>query len=46
MVNNRLGGSPFGDLRIAELGSAALRGARDARRRRPVASALASQPVY
>jgi CubicO group peptidase (beta-lactamase class C family) len=46
MVNNRLGGSPFGDLRIAELGSAALRGAREARRRRPVASALASQPVY
>lgn len=47
MVNNRLGGSPFGDLRIAELGSATLRAAREARRRRPVGSAAASsQPVY
>ena len=40
MVNNRLGGGPFGDLRIAELGTAALRGARDARRR----AAPAAQP--
>jgi CubicO group peptidase (beta-lactamase class C family) len=45
MVNNRLGGSPFGDLRIAELGSAALRAARSARRRAAVSS-LTSQPVY
>jgi CubicO group peptidase (beta-lactamase class C family) len=45
MVNNRLGGSPFGDLRIAELGSAALRAARAARRR-PARSSLASQVVY
>jgi CubicO group peptidase (beta-lactamase class C family) len=46
MVNNRLGGGPFGDLRIAELGTAALRGAREARRRRPAAAARAAQPVY
>jgi CubicO group peptidase (beta-lactamase class C family) len=38
MVNNRLGGGPFGDLRIAELGTAALRGAREVRRRRPTAA--------
>lgn len=45
MVNNRLGGGPFGDLRIAELGTAALRGARAARRRfaRRVGE---MQPVY
>ena len=42
MVNNRLGGGPFGDLRIAELGTAALRGARDVRRRRPLATAAAA----
>jgi CubicO group peptidase (beta-lactamase class C family) len=42
MVNNRLGGGPFGDLRIAELGTAALRGARDVRRRRPLATASAA----
>jgi CubicO group peptidase (beta-lactamase class C family) len=42
MVNNRLGGGPFGDLRIAELGTAALRGARDVRRRRPAVAAHAS----
>ena len=45
MVNNRLGGGPFGDLRIAELGTAALRGAREARRR-PALAAAANQPVY
>jgi CubicO group peptidase (beta-lactamase class C family) len=41
MVNNRLGGGPFGDLRIAELGTAALRGARAARRRPQLAAAVA-----
>jgi CubicO group peptidase (beta-lactamase class C family) len=44
MVNNRLGGGPFGDLRIAELGTAALRGARTVRRSsRRVGAAL---PIY
>jgi CubicO group peptidase (beta-lactamase class C family) len=44
MVNNRLGGGPFGDLRIAELGTAALRGARAVRRSpRRLGNA---QPVY
>jgi CubicO group peptidase (beta-lactamase class C family) len=33
MVNNRGGGTPFGDLRIAQLGAAALRGARVVRGR-------------
>ncbi len=28
MINNRLGGGPFGDYRMAELGNAAMRGAR------------------
>ncbi len=42
MVNNRLGGGPFGDLRIAELGTAALRAARDVRRRRPLLPASAA----
>ena len=40
MVNNRGGGTPFGDLRIAQLGAAALHGARVVRGRsegRPVA---------
>lgn len=46
MVNNRLGGSPLGDLRIAELGTATLRAAREARRRRPLAASFAGQPVY
>jgi CubicO group peptidase (beta-lactamase class C family) len=46
MVNNRLGGSPFGDLRIAELGAAAVRGAREVRRRRPSLASDAAQPVY
>jgi CubicO group peptidase (beta-lactamase class C family) len=44
MVNNRLGGGPFGDLRIAELGTAALRGARAVRRSQRPARAV--QPVY
>jgi CubicO group peptidase (beta-lactamase class C family) len=34
MVNNRVGGGPFGDWRIAELGSAALHASRAAGRRR------------
>ena len=33
MVNNRGGGTPFGDLRIAQLGAAALQGARVVRER-------------
>ena len=33
MVNNRGGGTPFGDLRIAQLGAAALQGARSMRGR-------------
>jgi CubicO group peptidase (beta-lactamase class C family) len=44
MVNNRLGGGPFGDLRIAELGTAALRGARTVRRSPERRSATA--PVF
>ena len=35
MVNNRVGGTPFGDLRIAELGAAAVRGAAAVGRRTP-----------
>jgi CubicO group peptidase (beta-lactamase class C family) len=46
MVNNRLGGGPFGDLRIAELGTAALRGAREARRRVRSPGLRGVQPVY
>jgi CubicO group peptidase (beta-lactamase class C family) len=42
MVNNRIGGTPFGDLRIAELGTAALRGARTVRRRGPRVQTVAA----
>jgi CubicO group peptidase (beta-lactamase class C family) len=47
MINNSLGGGPFGDIRIAELGTAALRGARAVRRQeRARATRPAAQPVY